>query len=138
MVGVPVLGKLLGCRTVSVVGVRKVDTMGCLLGRSAAVAVAGRAVVVAAAAAGVVAVAAEEGHHNLAAAETKTDTKLLSLEYHYVILKENSLQLHCLKYCTIKTNQAAYVSTYSCIDYQITHLRNRRRYQMKFSLESKP
>lgn len=95
MVGVPVLGKLLGCRTVSVVGVRRVDTMGCLLGRSAAVAVAGRAVVVAAAA-GVVAVAAEEGHHNLAAAETKTDTKLLSLEYHYVTLKENSLQLRCL------------------------------------------
>ena len=46
MVGVPVLGKLLGCRTVFVAGERRVDKMELLQGRVAAVAVAGRAVVV--------------------------------------------------------------------------------------------
>ena len=67
MVGVPVLGKQLGCRTVFVVGEWRVDKMEWQLGRVAAFAVVGRAVVVAAA---VVAAAAGVGHHNLAAAET--------------------------------------------------------------------
>ena len=65
MVGVLVLGKQLGCRTVFVAGDRRVDKMGWLLGRVAAFAVAGRTVVVA---------AAGVGHHNLAAAETTNQT----------------------------------------------------------------
>ena len=71
MVGVLVLGKQLGCRTVFVAGDRRVDKMGWLLGRVDAVAVAGRTVVVAAA---VAAAAAGVGHHNLAAAETTNQT----------------------------------------------------------------
>ena len=68
MAEVPVPGKQLGCRTVLVAGDQRVDKMEWLLGRVAAVAVAGRAVVVAAA------VAAGVGHHNLAAAETTNQT----------------------------------------------------------------
>lgn len=73
MVGVPVPGKQLGCRTVFVAGDRRVDKMEWLLGRVAAVAVAGRAVVVAAVAVAA-AVAAGVGHHNLAAADTTNQT----------------------------------------------------------------
>lgn len=86
MVGVPVLGKLLGCRTVFVAGERRVDKMELLQGRVAAVAVAGRAVVVA---------AAGVGHHNLAAAETTNQT--IQLKHNYTRATSTELVLLVLK-----------------------------------------
>lgn len=72
MAGVSVLGKLLGCRTVFVVGEWKADMLGWVVKQpaaAAAVAVVGRVAAVAAAAF----VAVGEGHHNLAAVETEVN-----------------------------------------------------------------
>lgn len=71
MVGVPVLGKQLGCRTVFVLAVDMKDLM--LQGAAAvAVAVVGRTVV---APVGVAVVADGMGHHNSAVAGTKIANK---------------------------------------------------------------
>lgn len=65
MVGVPVAGKQLGCRTVFVVEAWMVDKQDWVLGKAAVFVVAGSVF----AAVAVV----EEGHHSLAVAETETE-----------------------------------------------------------------
>jgi len=74
MAGVSVLGKLLDCRTVFVVGEWKADMLGWVVKQPAAAAAAAAAVVgrVAAVAAAAF-VAVGEGHHNLAAVETEVN-----------------------------------------------------------------
>ena len=76
MAGVSVLGKLLDCRTVFVVGEWKADMLGWVVKQPAAAAAAAAAAAVVGRVAAVAAaafVAVGEGHHNLAAVETEVN-----------------------------------------------------------------